>query len=365
MASQKLNNYNCRYCDFNSTNESFDILKDHYEQNHPVSTSLLENENIEYYQNNRLIAVDSYQHKHCCLVSCPNNQTAKIKKKLRSLAICVNPGSNYAKFDEFFEEEDYNNLTKPIIVCVNVLDEVKDSNQVTFERKKEQMCEWIEKYGLMMNMSMSTPLNHNVNKNYLILNRVPKIKDQKQIKLNNVLYEKETTDVMNFMTQAINVGLVEELKSRRIESEKRIEKSKRNGLQRQEKEGNKDKKIRQLEQYIRSTGCHVSYDGDGNLIVLDEDSSKWNPESDVFEPATKRPRTEKEERQLELTNNIIEGINEEGDQFLDKGEEEIFSNQLCVECAHISMSDIDLDAHIEYHLKEVRNIAENHLSTSQ
>ena len=69
--------------------------------------------------------------------------------------------------------------------------------------------------------------------------------------------------------------------------------------------------------------------------MLDEDSSKWNPESDIFEPATKRPRTEKEERQMEFTNNLIEGINKEGDQFLDS-EEEIFLNQSCVEVRNIA-----------------------------
>ena len=294
MDSQKLNNYNCRYCDFSAAG-IYAILTAHYEEHHPVSTIIQENGNTHYFQNNIMIAVDSYQHKHCCLISCPNNQTARIKKKWNSLAIRVKPGSNYAKFDEFFEEEDYN-LTKGIFVCVSILDEVKDSDKNTFEKKKEEMYVWVKKFGLMMNMTMSNPLTHNWNKNYIIVNRVQKIKDPKQMRLNKVICEKESTDVMNYMTQAINVGLVEEITAKRVESEKRKEKAQRNGLLRQEQDDIKEKKIRQLEQFIRSTGCHVSYDEQSNLTVLDEDSSKWNPESDVFEPATKRPRTDKENR---------------------------------------------------------------------
>ena len=56
-----------------------------------------------------------------------------------------------------------------------------------------------------------------------------------------------------------------------------------------------------------------------------------------------------------MTNNIIEGINEHGAQFLEEEEEyvsvesvEYFApSQLCGQCTYISTSEIDLAAHID------------------
>ena len=174
FSESDLNNYQCRYCLFNSEGSS-EVLYSHYEEIHTVSITAEQDGSQILYQNKEVIAYISYRHDKCCINNCVNSKVGKIntnhRNKTPSIVIRLKYGGKYESIEQYFTDKDYFENEKGIFVCFDLFENAQIyQNQI----------QWFSKYGMMatFNLKKLTPQK---NKNMIILNRTPKSRDRRVI----------------------------------------------------------------------------------------------------------------------------------------------------------------------------------------
>ena len=174
FSESDLNNYQCRYCLFNSEGIS-EVLYSHYEEIHTVSITAEQDGSQILYQNKEVIAYISYRHDKCCINNCVNSKVGKIntnhRNKTPSIVIRLKYGGKYESIEQYFTDKDYFEDEKGIFVCFDLFENAQIyQNQI----------QWFSKYGMMatFNLKKLTPQK---NKNLIILNRTPKPRDRRVI----------------------------------------------------------------------------------------------------------------------------------------------------------------------------------------
>ena len=143
FSNLNLNNYQCRYCDFNAQGIS-EILFTHYQEVHPVSSAYQKSVSaFVFTQNNEVIAYVSHLHEKCCINNCPESKPGKLNKNMKchqpSICIRLKYGGVYEALEKYFDKREYFEDEKGIFVCLNLFEHDED-----YERLKT----WLLTYGL-------------------------------------------------------------------------------------------------------------------------------------------------------------------------------------------------------------------------
>lgn len=174
FSESDLNNYQCRYCLFNSEGIS-EVLYSHYEEIHTVSIAVEKDGSQILYQNKEVIAYVSYRHDKCCINNCVNSKVGKINTNHRnetpSICIRLKYGGDYESIEQYFDNKDYFENEKGIFVCFDLF----ESTQIY-----QSQIQWFSKYGMMATFKLKK-LTPQKNKNMIILNRTPKPRDRRVI----------------------------------------------------------------------------------------------------------------------------------------------------------------------------------------
>ena len=246
VSAQMYNNYCCRFCVYDA-NGSLDCLQAHYTEHHPVTVEKIGEERIDYYQAGQLIALLSKNHKHCCFENCPNNQTLTLRKNLFKLAVQLKYGGLYPQLTPFFDEEHYN--TEPhVFSCCDLFHHSKFYSS-------DVLLRWITQYGLIRTFSLKDVVKKK-NKNLLLLQRVPKVKNQAVEQINKIVSEMEEKEIKAQLCQVVSVGLVKsvQIQAKVIQGQFLVEKKEKD-------------QFNQLKRFVREMGFDINFDSNNKLMI--------------------------------------------------------------------------------------------------
>ncbi len=175
FSESDLNNYQCRYCTFNSSGISV-ILYSHYAEIHPVSIAVEPNGTKILFQNQEVIGYISYRHDKCCINNCTNSKVGKINSNYKndtpSICIRLKYGGDYNSLQQYFDSKDYFEDEKGIFICFDLFESTGQSYQ--------NQIQWFSTYGMLATFKLKN-LPPQKNKNLIILNRTPKPRDRRVI----------------------------------------------------------------------------------------------------------------------------------------------------------------------------------------
>ena len=263
-----LNNYQCRFCFFNSEGIS-EILYSHYLEVHPVTKTMEGNGTQILSQNNKIVAYISYTHDKCCINNCVNSKLSKISRNIKDATptICIRLkfGGDYESIQQYFDSKEFFESEKGIFIC---LDQFEHNGDTYLE-----LTNWIEQFGAMGTFKLKNlPLQKN--KNLIILNRTPKPRDRRVIVQKLEVKCTVTPGEQELLTKMEEIASSQSTLVKQLAIEKSEKQSwKKLATDRKRANSALKKELDEIKKGLKKHGFEIQYKND-SLVVKNSDFSQ-------------------------------------------------------------------------------------------